>query len=159
LKIVTDGNYCVKCHIVADFSPSGSNRAKAPNLASVYQRLRPEYVRNWIANPKMILPYTSMPVNIAYDPDDPEFGKFLGTKVSQDLFHGNSIQQVDALVDLLMNYDQFAAGSKQIAGMVKPATVPAEGAPPAEGTVPAAEAGSAVEPAPSAEKSETSTEQ
>jgi hypothetical protein len=118
LKIVTDGNYCVKCHLVADYSPSGSNRAKAPNLADVFRRLRPDYTRDWIANPKMILPYTSMPVNIAWDPEDPEFGKFLGTKISQDLYHGNSIEQVDALVDLLMNYDRFTRDSTPIAGMV-----------------------------------------
>jgi hypothetical protein len=138
LKIVTDGNYCVKCHIVADYSPTGSNRAKAPNLANVYRRLRPEFARNWIANPKMILPYTSMPVNINFDPADPEFGKFLGTKVSQDLYHGTSIDQVDALVDLLMKYDQFARESKKIAGMVKPLPpAPPEGAAPAETTTPA----------------------
>jgi hypothetical protein len=74
-----------------------------------------------------------MPVNIAWDPEDPEFGKFLGTKVSQDLYHGNSIEQVDALVDLLMNFDRFTRDRTPIAGMVKPATVPAEGAPPAAG--------------------------
>src|SRR4029077_20910890 len=66
MKVVVNGNFCVKCHIVADFTPAGSNRAKAPNLADVYRRVRPEYARNWIANPKMILPYTAMPVNIPY---------------------------------------------------------------------------------------------
>jgi hypothetical protein len=138
LKIVTDGNYCVKCHLVAEYSPTGSNRAKAPNLAEVFRRLRPDYTRKWIANPKMFLPYTPMPVNIAYDPDDPEFGQFLGTKVSQDLYHGNSIEQVDALVDLLMNYDRFTRDSTPIAGLVKPATVPPEGTTPAgEATTPA----------------------
>jgi hypothetical protein len=67
MRAVTNGNYCVKCHLVADYAPPGSNRAKAPNLADVYRRLRPEYTRDWIANPKTILPYTSMPVNIPYD--------------------------------------------------------------------------------------------
>src|SRR4029079_3017916 len=66
MKIVVNGNFCVKCHLVADYSPAGSVRAKAPQLADVYRRLRPDYVRDWIANPKMILPYTAMPVNIPY---------------------------------------------------------------------------------------------
>ena len=110
LKIVVDGNYCVKCHMVADYRAAGSNRAKAPNLADVYRRLRPDYTRGWIANPKMILPYTSMPVNIEVRSGG---AAFLGG-VSQDLYHGTSIEQVDALVDLLMNFDPFsrrAAGS------------------------------------------------
>ena len=132
MQIVVNGNYCVKCHRVADFEPQGSPRAKAPNLADVYRRLRPEYMRDWIANPKMFLPYTPMPVNIPYDPNAPHLGG-----VSQDLYHGTSIEQVQAIVDLLANYDRFARRSQRIADMVKPAPAPAEGAPPAEGTPPA----------------------
>ena len=120
LKIVVDNNYCVKCHRVADFEPQGSPRAKAPNLADVYRRLRPDYIRRWIANPKMILPYTSMPVNIPYDPLAPHEGG-----VKQELYHGTSTEQVDALVDLLMNFDQYARKNTQIADMVKPAETPA----------------------------------
>jgi hypothetical protein len=108
------------------------DRAKAPNLADVYRRFRPDYLRRWIAQPAMILPYTPMPVNVKYEPGKP----FLGG-VSQDLYHGTSIEQVDGLVDLLMNYDQFARSSRKIAGLVKPATIPPEGAPPAGGTTPA----------------------
>jgi hypothetical protein len=119
MKIVTNGNFCVKCHLVADYSPPGSERAKAPQLAEVYRRLRPEYVRNWIANPKMILPYTSMPVNIPYQDPPP---------VLQQLYHGTNVEQVQALADLLMNFDQYARQSTRIADRVQPA--PAEGTPP-----------------------------
>jgi hypothetical protein len=122
MKIVVDGNFCVKCHLVADYSPPGSNRAKAPNLADVYRRLRPEFVRNWIANPKMILPYTSMPVNIPYQ-DPPA--------ILSQLYHGSNVEQVQALSDLLMNYDQYARQSTTIADRVKP--TPVEGAKPATG--------------------------
>lgn len=124
LKIVTNNNYCVKCHLVGDFEPKGSDRAKAPNLAKVYERLRPDFLRKWIANPKTILPYTSMPVNVPYDPDLPNLGG-----VSQDLYHGTSIEQVDALVDLLLNYDEFAKQRSLIAPLVSEA-------PPADGTTP-----------------------
>jgi hypothetical protein len=120
MKIVTNGNFCVKCHLVADYSPPGSPRAKAPNLADVYRRMRPDYVRDWIANPKMFLPYTSMPVNIPYQ-DPPAL---LG-----ELYHGTNVEQVQALTDLLMNYDQYARQSTRIADRVQPA--PAEGAAPA----------------------------
>ena len=110
LKIVVDNNYCVKCHLVGDFEPKGPELAKAPNLAQVYRRLRPDYVRNWIANPKWILPYTAMPQNIKIE-----------TAVNQDLYHGTSIQQIDALVDLLMNFDEYAKQRSLIAPLVKPA--------------------------------------
>ena len=102
-RIVTDANYCIKCHRVADYEPQTADRAKAPDLAQVYLRLRPEYVRDWIANPKAILPYTGMPVNIPYDPAREDLGA-----ISQELYRGTSIEQLEALVDLLMNFDHHA---------------------------------------------------
>ncbi|MFO0817775.1 MAG: hypothetical protein U1A77_07535 [Pirellulales bacterium] len=119
LRMVTNSNYCVKCHLVGDFEPTGSERAKAPNLAKIYERLRPGYLRDWIANPKRLLPYTSMPVNIPYDPDAPNLGG-----ISQDLYHGTSIEQVDALVDLLMNYDNYAKQKALVAPLVQQAAPP-----------------------------------
>jgi cbb3-type cytochrome oxidase cytochrome c subunit len=114
MRIVTDSNYCIKCHIVGDFHPQVSDQAKGPDLAEIHRRLRPTYLRNWIANPKSVLPYTGMPVNIPYDPDAPNLGG-----ISQDLYHGTSIEQLNALVDLLMNYDQFAKGRSLVAPLVK----------------------------------------
>ncbi len=52
LKIVTDNNFCIKCHLLGDFVPEGRDSAKAPQLGDVYRRLRPEYALDWIANPK-----------------------------------------------------------------------------------------------------------
>jgi hypothetical protein len=110
LKIITDNNYCVKCHAVGDFQPVGSDRAKGPQLGQVYERLRPEYLKAWIANPKRILPYTAMPVNIPHD-----------KPVSQDLFRGTSDEQLNALVDFLLNYDRFMESKTSIKPLVKPA--------------------------------------
>lgn len=115
MQIVVNQNYCVKCHMVGDFTPTGSPRALAPNLARVYERLRPEYVRDWIANPKTILPYTAMPVNIEYDPAKPNQGG-----VDQKLFHGTSSEQLDGLVDLLMNFDEYAKRRAPITPLVPP---------------------------------------
>ena len=97
LKIVTNNNYCVKCHLVGSYAPPGNPKALAPQLERVHERLRPDYVHNWIANPKRFLPYTGMPVNIPFD-----------KPVSQDLYAGSSEEQVDALTDLLMHFDTFA---------------------------------------------------
>ncbi len=123
MRVVTDNNFCVKCHQVADFVPQGSPRALAPNLADVYRRLRPDYTRDWIANPKMILPYTSMPVNIPYDAAAPHHGG-----ISQDLFRGSAEEQVEGIVDLLTNFDQYAKSNTEISKQVKPppAAAPAE---------------------------------
>jgi mono/diheme cytochrome c family protein len=115
LKIVTDGNYCVKCHLIGDYDPPGSERAKAPHLDAVYKRIRPDFMLRWVANPKRLLPYTGMPVNIP--PDKP---------VSQALFKGTNDQQLNAVVDLLLNYDHFAESKTSIKPMVKP--VPPEAA-------------------------------
>ena len=123
MNMVVDGNYCIKCHLVGDFMPGGSDRAKGPDLARVYQRLRPDYVRAWIANPKTILPYTAMPVNIPYVSNDPNLGG-----VSQQLYHGTSVEQLDGLVDLLMNYNQYTAQQTQIAPLVEQAAAAAAAA-------------------------------
>lgn len=114
MKIVTDANYCVKCHLIGDYAPEGNVRAHAPDLSLAQFRLRPDYVRQWIANPKRLLHYTPMPVNIPYLADDPHLGG-----VSQDLLAGTSIQQVDALVQLLQNYSYFTSSKTDVKSMVK----------------------------------------
>ena len=69
----------MKCHLIGDFEPTGSDRAKGPATGQRLQRLRPDFVHEWVANPKRILPYTGMPVNVP--PDKP---------VSQELYKGDS---------------------------------------------------------------------
>ena len=144
MKIVTDKNYCIKCHIVGDYVPAGADIAKAPNLAQIYRRLRPEYLRDWIANPKTKLPYTSMPVNIPYDADSPTLGG-----VSQDLYHGTSIDQLDALVDLLMNFDSYASQEKSVNELVNGVSE-GSGTAGSSPSAPAAEPAAAPVPAPAA---------
>ncbi len=109
MKIVTDNSGCVKCHLVSDFVPQGSPRAKAPDLADVYRRLRAEYVKPWIARPSGILPYTSMPENI-----HPQTGFAV-----PGLYHGTPMEQLDGLVDLLMNYDSFAQKKTSVRKLVE----------------------------------------
>jgi hypothetical protein len=113
MKIVTNGTYCIKCHYVGDFVPEGSVAAHAPQLDRVHKRLRPDYLRDWIANPQRILSYTAMPVN--FPPDKP---------ASQDLFHGTSEEQLTAIVDLLLNYDTFMKNRQSIRPLIQAA--PAE---------------------------------
>jgi len=120
MRIVTNTNYCVKCHLVGSYAPPGNPKALAPQLAEVHERLRPEYVHNWIANPKRYLPYTGMPVNIPFD-----------KPVSQDLYRGTSGQQVAALTDLLMHFDAFAKQQLSLEAYLRqqPAAPPADAPP------------------------------
>jgi cytochrome c2 len=115
MRIVTSSTYCVKCHIVGDFEPSGSDRAKAPDLAIIHKRMRPNFLRQWLAKPTSILRYTSMPMNVPYNADTP----FLGSTVPQDLYHGTSVDQLEALVDLLMNYDVYAKERSRVVPLVE----------------------------------------
>ncbi len=125
LKIVTNTNYCVKCHLVGDYSPPGNPKALAPQLEVVHERLRPGYVHGWIANPKRFLPYTGMPVNIPFD-----------KPVSQDLYRGTSEEQLSALTDLLMHFDLFAKRNLSLEAYLKPE--PAAGQPAAQPVPPPA---------------------
>ena len=38
--------------------------------------------------------------------------------VSQELFHGSSVQQLDGLVDFLMNYDRYAESQTSIKPLI-----------------------------------------
>jgi mono/diheme cytochrome c family protein len=114
LQIVADRNYCITCHIVGDYEPQTSDRAKAVDLASLHHRLRPDWLRRWIGKPVSLLPYTGMPVNIPYHPDQPHEGG-----VDQALFHGTSIEQLDAVVDLLLNFDSFATARSGVSAPIQ----------------------------------------
>jgi len=117
LRIVVNNDFCVKCHLVGDFAPKNDPKALAPNLDNIYRRLRPTYLRDWIANPKRILPYTSMPQNIPPD-----------KAASQELFHGAPADQVEGLTDLLLNYGRLMESRTSISELVPK---PAAAAPPA----------------------------
>ena len=123
MKIVTNNNYCVKCHLVGSYAPPGNPKALAPQLERVHERLRPDYVHNWIANPKRYLPYTGMPVNIPFD-----------KPVSQDLYAGDSEQQVDSLTDLFMHFDTFAKKNFSLEAYLGPQAVQPAGQPAAAPT-------------------------
>ena len=106
----------MKCHLLGDFEPTGSDRAKGPRLDLVYKRLRPDYTLAWLADPKRLLPYTAMPTNIP--PDKP---------VSEALYHGTSLEQLNGVVDLLMNFDRFLDDRTSMKPFIKaaPPTAPA----------------------------------
>jgi mono/diheme cytochrome c family protein len=124
--VINKKSFCAQCHIIADFQPDGQGLNRGPNLADVYRRLRPEYLRDWIANPKMILPYTGMPVNFGYEPHVKQHSKIPAAD-----FAGDGEEAVDALVDLLMNFDHYSKQKNLIAPQIPKTneTTPAADAP------------------------------
>ena len=98
--LITDRTtFCAKCHVINDLRPSGESRSVlAPDLTLAARRLRGPFFRRWLASPKSVLPYTAMPVNF------PPSGEPLG----QDLFPAVSREQLDAVADLLLHYDEYA---------------------------------------------------
>ncbi|MCR4411685.1 MAG: c-type cytochrome, partial [Thermoguttaceae bacterium] len=110
MRLVTDRTtFCAKCHLVGDHGPGGDTKTVlAPNLERVARRIRPEYLRRWLANPRLVLPYTAMPVN--FPPDKP---------VGQDLYPGTSLEQLDAVTDLLLNYEEYLRSRVSIRGMIE----------------------------------------
>jgi cytochrome c2 len=98
MRLVLDRKtFCAKCHLIGDYSPGGEIRTVlAPNLAQVGQRIRPDYLRRWLADPKSVLPYTPMPVNF------PPTGGPLG----QDLYRASSVEQLDAVLEFLLDYNE-----------------------------------------------------
>ena len=119
MRIVTDKTYCITCHVVGDFDPRTSDRAKGPDLADVHKRFRPGYLRHWLAEPASVLPYTAMPAFAPYQSAAPHLGG-----VAQSLYPGTSIEQLDALVDLLMNFDVYTRRRAPIGPLVEPAGTP-----------------------------------
>jgi cytochrome c551/c552 len=98
MKLLLDREtYCAKCHLIGDYRPVGNRTLLAPKLDDAAGRLRPEYVRRWLADPKSVLPYTAMPAHF------PLTGKPLG----QDLFPGSSREQLDGVTELLIRYDEY----------------------------------------------------
>jgi hypothetical protein len=120
MRIVTSTAGCVKCHSLGDYVSTGDPLGKGPDLTTVHRRLRPGYARRWIAKPSYILPYTAMPDNFKYAP---------GTEVDgfavRNLYHGDSIEQLDAVVDVIMNFDKYAQGQASIAHLVPKTEEPA----------------------------------
>jgi len=122
MRFVTDKNYCVTCHVISDFDPGTNDLAKGPDLAVMYKRLRPEYLRKWIAKPVSIRPYTGMPVNIPFDSAKEHLGG-----VDQQLYHGTSVEQLDATVDLLLNFDEYNKRHNLVTPLVRAASDTADG--------------------------------
>ena len=84
-----EANQCSLCHQVGDLIPARDAADLAPDLGLAYERLRPQWVLDWILDPQSIAPGTRMPANF---PDGVTFFEQLD---------GNADAQIEAIRDHL----------------------------------------------------------
>lgn len=100
--VAADGVNCYQCHPKDGVYPE-TPIAWAPPLQNVRERLREDWVWEWLWNPAYVYPGTAMPSNFAAD--EPQY---------QDQYpdSGNA-DQVQAVMDWLFNMDRAAIRSAQ----------------------------------------------
>lgn len=86
---------CFSCHQVGDKKPEGPPSGWAPDFLLAPERLNPDWVYDWIADPQAIQPGTRMP---SFYPD----------AAPPDILDGDPDKQIEALRDYMMNIRQFA---------------------------------------------------
>jgi mono/diheme cytochrome c family protein len=95
-RMLASEQLCSKCHQIGDRPVAGGPQdPQGPPLAMASKRLKPGWVNHWVANPLRILHYSPMP-------------KYFSQNKSayQELFVGTPAEQLQALTDVLMIYDQ-----------------------------------------------------
>jgi mono/diheme cytochrome c family protein len=95
-KAGSQDKLCVNCHNVGTKKAEGTPAERGPNLWLTPDRLRPTWLKQWIASPKRLLPYTGMPNNFTF-----------GQEKYQEAFKGTSSEQVTAVRDALINYNKI----------------------------------------------------
>jgi len=81
---------CASCHVRGDINPEGDPSDWAPDLSVSRNRLKPDWIVDWLLDPQLKQPGTKMP-------------KFFREGEFQEIFPGTPEEQAVALKDLLMN--------------------------------------------------------
>ena len=100
-NLVRNGPNCVQCHFLRGEAPTAEGPvAWAPDLDITRERLRPDWVREWLVDPSKIYPGTAMPANFPYD-----------QAVWQDLLAKPSAEQIEAVLTWLYNIDRASVNN------------------------------------------------
>ncbi len=86
---------CAKCHIIGSKMPGGSADSWAPDFSLANQRLKPEWVIDWIKNPAALLPGTKMPT--FFDPHN------FSEAGPPDILNGDENEQIRVLRNYIMS--------------------------------------------------------
>lgn len=96
-RMLTSRKLCLQCHQVGNFAPSEKDK-QGPPLALANQRLRPEWIVQWVNQPQRFVPYSSlMPTYFS----DKEW-KW------QPIHAGTNIEQIHAIRDTLLNFPRLS---------------------------------------------------
>jgi len=96
LIIQPGGPNCISCHFLAGDPPTNESPiAWAPDLAHTRERLRPNWIRDWLSDPARIYPGTTMPANFALDQEQ-----------WQGLYPAPASEQIEAVITWLFNLDR-----------------------------------------------------
>ncbi len=95
---------CWNCHQQGARKPQGPPEGWAPDLTLAHERLNPDWIAHWIANPQKLMPGTKMPTY--YDPED------MKGSAPPDVLGGDPKRQIDLLRDYV-----FTLGQKRAANM------------------------------------------
>jgi cytochrome c2 len=95
---------CYQCHWHNGAPPEqeGTPIAWAPDLAITRERLREDWVHDWLWNPSLIYPGTAMPANFAGDP----------AGYQETYPESTNADQIQAVMDWLYNLDRIPAENK-----------------------------------------------
>jgi hypothetical protein len=86
----------VQCHFLRGAAPTQTTPITwAPDLDHARERLRPDWVREWLTDPGRTYPGTSMPANFSLDQTQ-----------WQELLPRPSAQQIEAVLTWLYNLDR-----------------------------------------------------
>lgn len=104
-RLVVNNNTCLKCHQIGAYT-AANPETQGPPLDLAHKRLRPDWVKRWVATPQRFLPYDSlMPVylfstKLVYRDVLP-----IGPKADPA---EAGMAQVRAIRDVLMNYPRIS---------------------------------------------------
>jgi cbb3-type cytochrome oxidase cytochrome c subunit len=89
---------CFQCHFRLGTAPNADPIAWAPDLALTHERLREDWVRDWLVDPARIYPGTSMPAN--FGAETPQY---------QEHYPGSTnSEQIRVVLEWLYNFDRLA---------------------------------------------------
>ena len=97
---------CWTCHQQGDIPPKGDPASWAPDLTMARQRLKPEWIRDWLWDPQKIQPGTKMPTffgdETTYLPED--MARYLPLPEGATPEDGIIQIPTDAVIEVLTDY-------------------------------------------------------
>jgi mono/diheme cytochrome c family protein len=94
---------CWSCHQQGARKPEGPPEGWAPDLTLAHERLNPDWIARWIADPQKLQPGTKMPT--FYPPDDP------ASNAPPDILGGQPQRQIEVLRDYIFTLGMRRSGT------------------------------------------------